>query len=138
MVDRERVSRLLDRTVADLHKLRRYRGSRPGGADEAWLDAVKYVLITAIEECTRVAHHLVVSEGWPIADSNAGAIRTLARQGVIAPATAEPVAAAAGLRNVLVHQYIDVDDVQVVADLDRLSDLEQFVSEVAAWVERQP
>lgn len=137
MVDRERVSRLLDRTLADLHKLGRYRRDRPTTADEAWLDAVKYALVTAIDGCTRVAHHLVVSEGWPVADSNADAIRMLDRHGVVAPSTAEPVAAAAGLRNVLVHQYIDVDDDQVVANLDRLGDLERFVSEVAAWVEQQ-
>lgn len=137
MVDRERVSRLLDRALADVHKLGRYRRARPEPIDGAWLDAVKYTLVVAIGGCGRIAHHIVVSEGWRIAESNADAIRELAAHGVVASATAEPVAAAVGLRNVLVHQYADIDDHRVVANLDRLGDLERFVREVAAWLESQ-
>ena len=138
MVDRERVARLLDRVAADLQKLARYGQSRQDPVDERWLDAVKYTFVTAIEGCGRVAHHLVVSQGWPIAESNADAIRELAVQGVVPGPVAEPVATAVGLRNVLVHQYAEVDDDRVVAALDRLSDLERFVAEVADWLERGP
>lgn len=141
MVDRERVARLLDRTAADLRKLRRYRDTRPAQSeplDEAWLDAVKYTFITAIEGCARIAHHLVVSEGWRIAEANADAVRSLAHNGVVTCATAEATATAVGFRNVLVHEYAVVDDDRVVTNLDRLDELERFVGEVASWVDRQP
>ncbi|MGH3902502.1 MAG: HepT-like ribonuclease domain-containing protein [Pseudonocardiaceae bacterium] len=36
-----------------------------------------------------------------------------------------------GFRNVLVHDYVDVDDGIV---LERLADLDDFVAVVAAWV----
>ena len=38
------------------------------------------------------------------------------------------------LRSVLVHEYIEVDDAIVVDRLGDLSDLEEFVGEVAAYV----
>jgi uncharacterized protein YutE (UPF0331/DUF86 family) len=41
---------------------------------------------------------------------------------------------AVGFRNVLVHDYIDVDDEIVVDRLKSLRDLDEFVSEVAAYV----
>lgn len=45
------------------------------------------------------------------------------------------LAKAAGLGNVLVHQYAEVDDVRVVSFLDELSDLEALVTAVTAWME---
>lgn len=79
----------------------------------------------------------MVSEGWRVTESNADAIRALAAHDVVAVATAEPVAMAMGLRNLLVHQYAEIDDDRVVANPDRLGEIEQFVREVAAWLERR-
>jgi uncharacterized protein YutE (UPF0331/DUF86 family) len=41
-----------------------------------------------------------------------------------------------GFRNVLVHDYIRVDDSIVIDRLQALGDLEDFVSQVAAFVTR--
>jgi len=41
---------------------------------------------------------------------------------------------AAGFRNVLVHQYAEVDDDLVIAGVDRLSDLASFTTQVADWL----
>jgi len=35
-----------------------------------------------------------------------------------------------------VHEYVQVDDAVVLAQLDDLSDLEEFVGAVAAWTAR--
>lgn len=43
---------------------------------------------------------------------------------------------AAGFRNLLVHEYAAIDDRIVVANLDRLDDLEAFVDAVTRWMER--
>ncbi|MGH3687035.1 MAG: HepT-like ribonuclease domain-containing protein [Pseudonocardiaceae bacterium] len=40
---------------------------------------------------------------------------------------------AVGFRNVLVHEYTDVEDGRVRDNLQRLADLKAFVSQVAAW-----
>lgn len=48
-------------------------------------------------------------------------------------AVAESVARAAGFRNVLVHQYAEVDDARVVSNLALLSDLETYVTQLSGW-----
>ncbi len=134
MVDQERLDRLLDRVATDLKTLHGYRVAEGELLDDPTrLAAVKYHFITAIEGCARIAHHLVASEGWRVPESNADAVRTLGAQRVIPVPTAEAVARAVGFRNVLVHGYVDVDDEGVRDNLDRLTDLEAFVSHVAAW-----
>ncbi len=134
MVDQERLDRLLDRVASDLKALNGYRAAERDLLDDPIrLAAVKYHFITAIEGCTRIAHHLIASEGWRVAESNADAVRTLGAQRVVPVPTAEAVARAVGFSNVLVHEYTDVDDGRVGDDLQGLADLEVFVSRVAAW-----
>ena len=137
MVDEERVTRLLARVHQDLLVLAE-EAAHPEAvaADRLRLDAVKYRFVTAIEGCARVAHHLAASEGWTAPDSNAAALRSLGEHGVVSASTAEAAARAAGFRNVLVHQYAEVDDAAVIENLGRLDDLRAFVREVAAWLDR--
>jgi uncharacterized protein YutE (UPF0331/DUF86 family) len=129
MVDAERVIRLLDGIRQDVERL---RSVSPSGAEA--LDAIKYRFITAIEGAARVAHHLAVSEGWTTPESNADAFAVLGNRGVITPELATQLGRAAGFRNVLVHRYTEVDDEQVLANLDRLADLDDFVEEVGTWL----
>lgn len=136
MVDEERVLRLLAGIEADTAFLRRLaqRDEDDLLSDELALSAVKYRFITAIEGCARVAHHLAAAEGWPAAETNADAVRELARRDVIGTRLATAVAEAVGFRNLLVHQYADVDDHRTVANLQRLDDLEAFTAAVARWL----
>jgi uncharacterized protein YutE (UPF0331/DUF86 family) len=134
MVDQERLDRLLDRVASDLKVLDGYRAADGDLLqDPTRLAAVKYHFITAIEGCARIAHHLIASEGWRVAESNADAVRRLGTQRVVRPPIANAVARAVGFRNVLVHEYIDVDDRQVRNNLELLADLGAFVSQVASW-----
>ena len=102
--------------------------------DSVRLAAIKYGFVTAIEGCTRVAQHIGASEGWRAPDSNADALAVLAEHGVIAAELGMDLARAVGFRNLLVHLYADVDDDRVVSMLDRVGDLEDFVSAVSSWI----
>ena len=136
MVDAERVDRVLDRIAADVAHLKDLHERGPALRDDRTaLDSAKYTFVTAIEGCARVAHHLVVSEGWRVQESNADAVRRLGAERVLTPEVAAAVALAVGFRNVLVHQYADVDDEKVLANLAQLRDLDAFVSQVATWVQ---
>lgn len=134
MVDAERVLRLLDRLTRDVATLGRLA---PDAAEPTTLDAIKYRFVTAIEGASRVAHHVVVSEGWSAPDSSAAAFTELAVHRVIEADLARDLARAVGFRNVLVHEYAEVDDAKVVAMLDRLGDLSAFVATVGRWVAEQ-
>jgi uncharacterized protein YutE (UPF0331/DUF86 family) len=136
VVDKERVTRLLDRVRADVGFLRTLARRRPDElrGDEIALSALKYRFVTAIEGCTKVAHHLLAAEGWSVPETNAGAVRELGEHGVVKQPVADAVAKAVGFRNVLVHQYAEVDDALVIAQLRQLDDLDAFVVGVAAWL----
>ncbi|MDP9452508.1 MAG: DUF86 domain-containing protein [Actinomycetota bacterium] len=137
MVDEARVRRLLQGVTDDLTLLAQRalldRGELLGDIDR--LAAVKYFFVTAIEGCVDVAHHLCASESWAAPASNADAFRILVRHGVLEGQLGARLARAAGFRNVLVHEYVTVDDCLVVDNLDRLDDLAAFVDAVVAWVD---
>lgn len=138
MVDEERVTRLLARVRADVEALREWAAMPDEEVlgDETVLAAAKYRFVTAVEGWFKVAHHVIVSEGWDVPETNADAVRELARRGVLPAAVGEALAGAACFRNVLVHQYVDVDDSKVVANLGRLGDIDAFVAAVLAWLDR--
>ncbi|MGH3188691.1 MAG: type VII toxin-antitoxin system HepT family RNase toxin [Streptosporangiaceae bacterium] len=67
------------------------------------------------------------------------AVRLLGDHGVLTTELAVSMRKAVGFRNVLVHDYIEVDDSIVAERLKSLGDLEEFVRQVAAYVTgRQP
>ena len=136
MVDEVRVERLLRSLSDDLAYLREEsRADAARRADPAWLRAVKYSFVTAIEASLDVAQHFCATEGWGPPSSNADALRVLGRHRVLGPDLAGGLAAAVGFRNVLVHEYVAVDDGIVVARLADLSELEAFVAAIATWLE---
>ena len=98
VVDEPRVLRLLARVETDVASLAGFAGQDVGGLleDDVAVDAIKYRFITAIEGCTRVAHHLAAAEGWPPAETNADAVRRLGTEGVVPAEVAESIADAVG------------------------------------------
>jgi uncharacterized protein YutE (UPF0331/DUF86 family) len=135
VVDERRVRRLLQRISEDVAYLRARAAADRSvlRADVDRLAALKYVFVTAIEGCLDVAQHLCASEGWGPPSNNPDALRLLAGHGVLESELAERLARAVGFRNVLVHGYAEVDDDRVVAQLDRVGDLEAFVAAVSEW-----
>lgn len=139
MVDEARATRLLHGVTEILVNLRddASRDRDALLADGLALDAIKYRFVTAIEGCLDVAQHLCASEGWGPPKTNADAMLVLGRHEVLDRDLAATMARAVGFRNLLVHQYADVDNAIVVGHLDDLGDLQGFVMAVAAWVESQ-
>ena len=137
MVDRDRVFRLLAGIEADVAFLARFaeRDVEEIVGDDVLLAGIKYGFVTAIEGCAKVAHHLAASEAWPVPDTNADAVRTLTSEGVLTRELAGVIAV--GFRNLLVHQYGDVDDRLVVEHLAQLGELRRFVESVQHWVREQ-
>lgn len=137
MVDEVRVERLLRSLTEDLAYLRTEAAAgQDRRADPAWLRAVKYTFVTAIEAAVDIAQHFCAAEGWGPLANNADALRTLGRHGVLDADLADRLAAAVGFRNVLVHEYVDVDDRIVMTRLDDLADLAGFLTAIATWLRR--
>lgn len=135
MVDEMRVQRLL-RQASDVIDFLDAEAS----ADEAiraqrrWLDSVKYNFVVAIECCVDVGQHLCAVQGWGPPSTNADTFRILSEHCVLPADLASRMAQASGFRNVLVHEYVEVRDDLVVANLARTADIREFVTAVADWL----
>jgi uncharacterized protein YutE (UPF0331/DUF86 family) len=136
VVDETRVVRLLQRMGDQLAYLERRAGEDRDAlrGDDQRLSGLKYRWVTTLEALLNVAHHLCASEAWGPPATNADAVATLARHGVIGVELADRLGRTVGFRNVLVHGYADVDDDRVLCNLDRLDDLRAFITEVTTWM----
>lgn len=136
MVDAEIVARRL----LALNDALQHLGQHPEARDVVRLSsepllraAVERWLQVAIEACIDLAYHVVADRGWTPPETARAAFRTLASHGVIPPELADRLGLAAGLRNVLVHEYAEVDLTIVArAVAQRLDDLRQLGGHVGA------
>jgi uncharacterized protein YutE (UPF0331/DUF86 family) len=137
MVDAERLVTVLGRVTARMRILDHYADQERDDllSDRVRLGDLKYTFQTTIEACIDAAQHVVADQGLGVPASNAGAFHSLAGAGVIDPPLAASMAGAVGFRNVLVHDYAEVDDAQVVANLDQRHELRRFVAAMAALLE---
>lgn len=140
MVDVERLAALLRRLESEAGYLRARAGEDRQALrdDEERLSGLKYRFVTALETVVGIAQHLCASEGWGPPSSNAASVRILGEQDVVAAWLASRLGRAVGFRNVLVHEYADIDDDQVVANLDDVDDLTRFIAGVSTWLRDLP
>ena len=92
-----------------------------------------------VQSAADIASHVIADEGWPAATTLAQGFERLQDRGVLTSATAQALARALGLRNVVAHGYAGVDTALVfTAATSGLDDLERFAREVAAWAATAP
>lgn len=102
--------------------------------DPLWLPGVKYLLLSAIEASVDVAQHLCATQGWGPPADNGDAMRLLGVHAVLSADLADAMRRAVGFRNVLVHEYVEVDDDVVRARVRHHEDLREFSRAVLAWI----
>ena len=135
-VDETRVLRLLrgmESTLVDLDLESAADSQRR--ADPLWLPGVKYLLQTSIEACIDVAQHLCATEGWGPPQDNGDAMRLLGERQVITAELAINMRMAVGFRNVLVHEYVEVEDSIVFQRVQDHSHLRDFARSVITWMD---
>ncbi len=136
MVDEIRLLRLLRSAADDVAVLRREAGADAHRrADSMWLRGVKYSFVTAIEACVDAGQHVCAAQGWGPPQDNGQVMSVLAEHGVLEAELARRLRRAVGFRNVLVHDYVDVDDDIVLARLLDLADLDDFITALANLAE---
>ena len=79
---------------------------------------------------------MLASEGWTPAGSARDAFLVLANHGKIPLELAQRLGSAAGMRNVLVHDYVAVDLIRIARAVQHdLTDLRAFAALVEPWME---
>ncbi len=129
MVDPLRVQTLLDRLGAEIAALRRLakRDTDALLADEDVLAGVKYRFVVAIEACIDVGRHLVASEGLRAPRDYADVFTVLGDSGFLPADVVTELRDTARFRNLLVHEYVAVDDTRVIEILHtRVDNLQRF------------
>ena len=139
MVDRERVlAKLdeLDRYVRELRELlpdhfESYRALEKKRACER---TIQMCVEVVIDTCAL----LVIGLRLGLPGEPNDLFEKLARHGALSPGIAETLQQMKGLRNILVHEYGDVDDERVFRVIrNRLGDFEAFKREVLTLLSRQ-
>jgi uncharacterized protein YutE (UPF0331/DUF86 family) len=98
--------------------------------------AVERWLQIAIEACIDISYHVVAERGWTPPDTARNAFELLGAHGLIPLGLAVNLGRAAGMRNILVHDYARVDrEILVVAVASALSDLRDFGSAVGKLID---
>lgn len=99
--------------------------------------AVERGLQVAAEAVFDAGNHILAGEFSDPADEYAHVPQRLAAHGVITSATAARLRGLSGFRNVLVHEYAQVDLGRLVEALDHLDDFDAFVADVDGWLARR-
>jgi len=103
-------------------------------ADRTLRAAVERWMQVAIEACIDLATHEVAVRGWTPPEYSRDAFLTLGGNGLIPLPLAKRLAMAAGLRNLLVHDYIAVDVTQLAETVAMdLEDLRAFADLAHVW-----
>ena len=134
MVDLRRLRALLDRIGAETTELRRLAAMTDEElkADPERMPGAKYRLQVAVEACIDVAEHVIASQGLRSPESYADAFTVLGEAGALDTDLTRSLEDAARFRNLLVHQYGEIDDVRVREILrTRIGDLDHFRVAVA-------
>jgi uncharacterized protein YutE (UPF0331/DUF86 family) len=103
--------------------------------DRTTREVVTLNLFVALQECLALATHRLSEARWTVPASYSDVFAALADHGVIERALAKRLVAAAGLRNLIAHQYgvIDYTRIYAIASTD-LDDLLAFCRVLAEGV----
>lgn len=135
LVDPEGIAKRLSRLDDLVEELERIRteGRDVYHADLKTRLAADHAIQISIQVCLDVGAHLVAELGLHTPDDYRGVFDSLRPAGLDA-GLADRLEDAAGMRNVLVHGYLEVDEKIVWGALERLDDLRQFAAFAASQI----
>lgn len=138
MVDRDKVEGLIRHLrrytehLREIAKLDRDRFLN----DSMVIGSARYYLLTSIESCIDIANHIISTETLRSPKDYKGTFKVLNEAGVIPDEFTKTMQALAGLRNLLVHLYWEVDDEMIYDSLEtELDDFETFIAYIMEFLE---
>jgi len=98
--------------------------------------AIQHGLLIAAEALFDVGAHILAGEFREVTDEYREIPERLHARHVIAAETMRRLESLSGFRNILVHEYAEIDLSRVALALGRLGDIEAFVADVEGWLTR--
>jgi uncharacterized protein YutE (UPF0331/DUF86 family) len=131
VVDAEVLRRRIDALRGYVARLREFAGVEPATfvAEPRQHDLAERYLHLAAEAAIDTANHVIADAGWEAPDTYRSSFEILARHGLVDAELSRRLQGWAGLRNILVHAYLDIDHhLTLEAIRNDLDDLEALAS----------
>lgn len=137
MVNKEIVLKKIDVLDKNLQELDKFRGLSIDDLEDLknrW--AVERGLQASIEIILDVGNHIIADERLGSPEKNQDIIDILGKQGVISEQLANDLAGLAGFRNILVHEYTNIDLEKVYEHLQKAHHIfSAFITEILKYLE---
>jgi uncharacterized protein YutE (UPF0331/DUF86 family) len=136
MVDAPVLRRRIDALVGYLARLERFASmDRAAFASDADAhDLAERWLHLAVESALDIANHLIADQGYEAPDTYRDSFAILVRHGDLAADLGQRLQGWAGLRNILVRAYLDIDHGLTWDAIAHLGDLRVFAQVAAGWL----
>jgi uncharacterized protein YutE (UPF0331/DUF86 family) len=100
-------------------------------------DIIERNLEVSAQSVIDVANRIISIENLEKPQDYYEAIMRLGEAGIIPLKFAQKLAPIAGFRNILVHDYLDIDWDEVYNNLHQLQDLSKFMTQVKKWMKKR-
>jgi uncharacterized protein YutE (UPF0331/DUF86 family) len=118
--------------VAALETIRRTRSKEAFLRDDLMKAAAERNIQIAIQSVLDICSHVVADRKLELPDEEKHAIQILAAHRIIPQRLAKTLSGMAGVRNILVHEYLEVDHDRLYSIMTRnLGDFEKFIGVIS-------
>jgi len=103
--------------------------------DHRSIGSARYYLQVSIETCINIANHIIATERFRAPQDYRDSFTVLNEAGILPDDSTQTMRELAGLRNLLVHVYWDVDDEMIYEGIHaELEDFQTFVGHIMAFL----
>lgn len=138
MIDQELIEKKIDLLEEKLDYLKKTREINPNKFLNSFekIQATKHTLQEAIEACLDIANHIIAAKGLGRSETYSGMFQRLTEGEILGDELADRLGDMARFRNLLVHQYAEVDNRKVHEMLqENLEDIEDFMTRIEQFLE---
>ncbi|KNZ68922.1 hypothetical protein Tfer_2410 [Thermincola ferriacetica] len=132
MVDKEKVEQRLIKLEQAVRKLKEIAMCSwdEYSNNEALRDRAERNLQVAAQACIDIANHIIADRGYRTPQGYADSFAVLSEEGLIPVELATKMKMVAGFRNILVHDYLEIDNRIVYKSLKDLNDFIEFAKHI--------
>ena len=133
------IERRLEKLSVCLKKLEPFKSKEKDEIiqDPYLQDIIERNLEVSAQSVIDIANRIISIEGLEKPLDYFDAIMRLGEAGILSLKFAEKLAPIAGFRNILVHDYLDINWDEVYNNLHQLHDITKFMKQVKAWMKEQ-
>lgn len=106
-------------------------------ADEDLQDRVERNFHIAIECCLDIGNHIIAASGFRAPKNYGDVFKVLGEEKILPKEFSETLGELAGFRNILVHDYLEIDLDKVYENLQELEDFDRFAKHTSEFLEKE-